>query len=178
MRIGFDLDKILINTPPLIPEIIIERLYGVKTNGILKYRFPSKLEQLVRILSHYHLFRPGNKRNLEFLRSLTQSKYELYLVSSRFGFLKQMTAKIVKKHGLEKIFDELHFNYDNEQPHVFKNNLIKKLKIDKYVDDDLYLLKFIASRNNKTKLYWFNKKLDKKISNNILAIKDISKILD
>lgn len=179
MRIGFDLDNIFINTPPIIPQSIIERLYRGKTNGELKYRYPSHAEQRIRIMSHAALLRPAIKKNIIFIKSLSKdSKHDLYLISSRFNFLKKQTEGIVKKHNLEQIFNKLLFNFENRQPHIFKLENIKKLELDKFIDDDLYLLKYIASRNNKTRLYWLNRKLNKNISKNIRAITQISDILN
>ncbi len=178
MQIGFDLDNIFINTPPIIPHSVIERLYRGKTNGILKYRYPSKTEQLIRILSHSPFFRPAIKKNLSFVKSLSSDAgHSLYLISSRFSFLKKNTEAIVKKQKLEKIFNKLYFNYENQQPHLFKLETIKNLKLDKFVDDDLYLLKYIAGKNNHVKLYWLNKKINKKISNNIHGITSLSDVL-
>lgn len=178
MHIGFDLDKIFIDTPPLIPDWVIERLYRKKANGILLYRIPSRQEQWVRILSHTPLLRPSIKHNMRFLQSLSQTENKLFLISSRFGFLSRITNSVVKKHKLDKVFDELYFNFDNKQPHIFKSEVINRLKLDKYTDDDLPLLKYIASRNNKVKLYWLNKKLNKKISSNITAITDLQTMLN
>ena len=62
MNIGFDLDNVLIGTPPLIPQSIIERLYRIKTNGELMYRIPSKFEQIIRVASHHSTLRPAIKK--------------------------------------------------------------------------------------------------------------------
>jgi hypothetical protein len=174
MNIGFDLDNVFINTPPFVPHAVIERLYRKKANGILLYRIPSRKEQIIRMLSHYHPFRPVIKDNMQVLQNLPKSDHKLYLISSRFGFLRTITNQLVKKHKLDTIFDELHFNFDNRQPHIFKSDIINTLKLDKFVDDDLYLLKYIASKNNKIKLYWLNKKVQKKLSANITAITRLS----
>ena len=64
MKIGFDLDNIFINTPPIIPQRIIERLYRGKMNGELKYRYPSKFEQKIREISHASFLRPVVKKNI------------------------------------------------------------------------------------------------------------------
>ncbi len=176
MRIGFDLDNIFINHPPFIPGSIIERLYRKKTNGSLEYRIPSHYEQFVRRISHAAFLRPPIKSNLEILSSIQKNKHLLYLVSSRFGFLKKPTEQLVKKYKLNSLFSELYFNFHNKQPHEFKDEIIRKLKIDIYIDDDLYLLKYIAGKNNKVKLFWLNNKNNKRISQNITAITSLKDI--
>ena len=78
MKIGFDLDKIFVDYPPLIPDALIDRLYKRKTKNELIYRIPSRPEQLLRQLSHYHGFRAPITDNITFLHSLPKKKYTLF----------------------------------------------------------------------------------------------------
>jgi hypothetical protein len=144
---------------------------------VLIYRIPSKQEQIIRLASHYPLFRPPIKKNLAFLRSITKDGHTFYLISSRYEFLRNMTNRIIKKYKLDILFHKLFFNYENIQPHVFKSKMVNKLKLERYVDDDLHLLKYIAGRNNRIKLYWFNNKIDKQLSGNLKAITNLADIL-
>lgn len=178
MNIGFDLDKIFINNPPFIPSTIIEKLYRKKANGILLYRMPSRPEQLLRLFTHYPLFRPLIKKNIEFVKLLSaQNSHKYYLISSRFKFLQKRTEKLTKKLNFEKVFHGIHFNFTNKQPHLFKNEVIKNLKIDRYVDDDLPLLKFLAKENPKIRFFWFNNKKKEELGKNLHAITHLSEIL-
>lgn len=177
MKIGFDLDKVLVDYPPLVPDIVIDKLYKKKANGSLIYRFPNTLEQRIRKISHHPLLRPGIKNNLTFLKSIPKTKHKLYLVSSRFGFLEMETARIMKNLGLNDVFDEIYFNFKNEQPHEFKEKIITKLKLDLYVDDDFPLIKYVAKRNKKTQFFWLTRKRKhEKLTRNIIAIDQISDI--
>jgi len=183
MTIGFDLDKIFINTPPLIPNSIIQRLYGQKINGKLVYRIPSQPEQVFRKMTHHPLFRPPIKSNLNFLKSISKENNKLYLISSRYGFLKKETNQVITHYGLDKIFDGLYFNFSNEQPHVFKNKLLKELHLDIYVDDDLSLLQYVAKDNPKTKFFWLETdeyahalKQHKNLHPNVVPIRQLAHI--
>lgn len=177
MNIGIDLDKVLIDYPPFIPKAVIDCLYKQKTNGALLYRFPSKPEQFLRLLTHYSFFRPPIIENIEFVKKICRkNKNKHYLISSRFGFLKKRTYALIQKYKLNKIFDEMYFNFENKQPHLFKNGVIKKLKIDHYVDDDLPLLQFLAEENQKTKFFWLNDKHTKILRKNLFAITKLSEI--
>lgn len=178
MNIGFDLDKIFVDYPPFIPDKIIDKLYKKKVNGVLLYRIPRKPEQFVRKLSHLPIFRPKIQKNIDFLKDISRDKHKLYLISSRFGFLENETLRLMQKLGFDKVFSGLYFNFQNLQPHIFKNDLMKKLKIDMYVDDDLPLLEYIAKNNKNTKFFWLNKNPDKIVSEkNIFSIPRISDIL-
>ncbi len=114
MNIGFDLDGIFINTPPLVPKELIEKLYKKKDNGVLLYKIPSSSEQLFRKATHLPMFRPPIKDNLKFLKSISKKDHKLYLISSRFKFLEKETNQLVKKYGLDTVFDGIYFNFDNK----------------------------------------------------------------
>lgn len=178
MNIGFDLDRVFINYPPFVPGEVIEKFYKKKSNGVLLYRIPNRTEQMFRILLHHPLFRQPIKSNLAFLQTLPKDKHNLYLISSRFGFLKKRTDALVKKNQLDKVFNGLHFNFANQQPHIFKSEIIKKRKLDVYVDDDLSLLKYVAKHNPHTKFFWLNPKGRKHmITKNLFAITHLSDIV-
>lgn len=179
MNIGFDLDKVFIAYPPFLPSVLFDKLYKEKDNGVLLYRIPTYPEQQLRKLLHLPILRPGIKENLEFLRGISKKEHKLYLISSRYKFLEGATKKLIKKHGFDKIFDGMYFNFENEQAHVFKNRIIKQLHLDYYVDDDLSLLKHVAKDNLKTKFFWFTSHAGgKHLPENISAISKLSRMID
>lgn len=177
MKLGFDLDKIFIDTPPIIPDMIIEKLYRKTYSRTLSYRIPSSTEQIIRRYSHIPFFRPPIMNNISFAKSLKKKKYPLFLLSSRFSFLHDKTAAIVKKYKLDSIFTKMYFNDKNEQPHIFKNKILQKIDIQRYIDDDLLLLQFVAKNHPDKKFYWYNKKINKRIGKNLSAIMNLSEIL-
>lgn len=178
MNIGFDLDKIFIDTPPLIPKKIIEKLYKKKDNGVLLYRIPSRTEQIFRMMTHWDILRQPLKENLDFLESLPKDNNKFYLISSRFKFLEKKTQTLIKKYNFDKIFSGMYFNFKNDQPHLFKNKIISDLKLDLYIDDDLSLLEYVAKHNPKTKFFWLDTKKDRTISApNIKNISNLSEII-
>lgn len=178
MKIGFDLDKVFIDYPPLVPDAVIDRLYKKKSNGTLSYRFPSKPEIFLRKFSHFPIFRPCIKENMDFLKSIPRKNNKIYLISSRYGFLKKETEEILKQRGLDKLFDGIFFNFENYQPHIFKDQKINMLKLDIYVDDDFSLLKYVAKKNKKTKFFWLNSKTKPlHLTRNIFAINVLPDIL-
>ena len=177
MNIGFDLDKIFINVPPFVPKQFVDFLYKGRFRGPLRYRTPSRIEKIIRIFSHYPIFRPPISKNMNYIKSLAlENKNKYYLISSRFSFLKKNTDALIKRYEFDKIFDSMHFNILDTQPHKFKNDMIKKLNLDMFVDDDLDLLKFLAHKNYKIKFFWLNQKENKLIEENLYAIKNIADI--
>lgn len=176
MNIGFDLDGIFINTPPFVPKKLIDWLYRGHDHNLF-YRIPSRVEQFVRILTHYPILRPLMKKNRELMRDVAWDGNKYYLISSRFGFLKNRTEAIVAKYNFDKIFNGMYFNFNNEQPNIFKERVLRKLMIDRYVDDDLPLLRYLTSRNPKARFYWLNEKKSGALENNLFAITHLSAII-
>lgn len=184
MNIGFDLDRVFINTPPFIPGGIFNKFYKKKDNGVLLYRIPSRTEQIFRRAIHFPFLRPPIEENLAILKSISKKDNKLYLISSRYKFLESVTNELVKKYHLDEIFDKLYFNYENQQPHIFKNEILKKLKLDMYIDDDLSLLQFVAKDNPKTKFYWLEtdekesaRAHHKTLAKNVFPISRLSNII-
>lgn len=180
-RIGFDFDKVFVSYPPLVPSFVIDFLYrrsfslGFGNNNMLSYRFPGKLEQRIRILSHNPIFRHPIRNNLASLDRISKTiPCELYLISSRFSFLKPRTEEWVTKNNIRSYFEELYFNYKNLQPHIFKNQVIKKLKLDEFIDDDLDLILFLSLRNPSVQFYWIsNRNLNKPLPKNVTQVKNL-----
>lgn len=159
MNIGFDFDRVLVNYPPFVPAWLIDWLYRRHDKKELTYRIPrSKGEQLLRKVSHFHLFRPKIQDNIEFVCHFPHNPHahNLYLISSRYKFLENITHKLLRRYGLKDTFCSVNLNTKNEQPHFFKEKAIKRLKINLYIDDDLDLLKYLHKTCPQTKFIWYN----------------------
>src|SRR5207244_2295988 len=152
----FDFDKVFVDYPPLIPNFLIDWFYKTK-NHKLTYRFPGILEQKIRILSHHHVLRPPIEENIRSFAKIAQDrKYELFLVSGRFGFLEDRTKHWLYTYNFEHYFKQIHFNFENEQPHLFKERIITHLQIDTFIDDDLDLLFYLADKHPDISFFWVN----------------------
>lgn len=188
-RIGFDFDKVFVSYPPIIPDKLIDFLYKGKVallrekspkNLKLEYRMPGDLEKKIRIISHSYLFRPPISKNIKSLRLINKkTNHKLFLISSRFSFLKDRTNYWLDRNKLKEEFFDIHFNYNNLQPHIFKERMIKKNKITDYVDDDLDLLVYTAQKLPDLNFYWLtdSKKSDyKNLPKNIKIVKSVREI--
>lgn len=157
MIIAFDLDGIFIGSPPFVPKRLIEWLYRGPQNQKLKYRYPTtKFEQQIRKLSHLGFLRPSISKNAEFLKNFSKSDNQIYLVSSRYQFLESLTLKLLEKYSIKNNLTKIYLNTENEQPHLFKEKMIKKLKINIFIDDDLKLLMYLRSCCPDTKLFFYD----------------------
>lgn len=158
IKIAFDLDGIIIDKPPLIPKKLLERLFKGKGNGKLHYRFPhSKLEQKIRKLSHFYLFRPPIRKNIEFIKKLANdNNYELFVVSGRYSFIKDETKVWFEKRGLENVFKNIFLNSSDKQPHLFKEEKLREIDADIFVDDDCLIITYLLDKIKGLKIFCYS----------------------
>lgn len=153
LKIGFDLDGVLVDKPPLVSKKIVESFFKGYRKG-LNYRFPeSVLEQKLRQASHFYFFRPPLKKNLRLVKKLhRQKRYQLYLISSRYSFLKDQTQNWLEKRGVAGFFEKICLNLRNEQPHFFKEKILEQLGLDFYFEDDPLIHSYLGKKLKKTKV--------------------------
>ena len=154
IRIGFDLDGVLVDKPPLIPKKWLEYLFRGRSKNGLHYRYPkTKLEIWIRKLSHFYLFRPPLKENIKFIKKLKKQKHELYIISGRYSFLEKETKVWLKKRRLSSLFKKVFINLKGEQPYLFKERVIRQLKLDCYFEDDGDTVNFLRLKF-RNKIFW------------------------
>lgn len=175
MTIGFDLDGVFIDKPPLVPKWLIERLYR-SSSKTLTYRIPSKPEQVVRKLTHIPFLRPPIRKNIAHILEHQELRSSFFLITSRFSFLRKETTALLKKNNLDSCFSKIIINSQDMQPHVYKHKMLRRFKIVRYVDDDLPLLMYLADRNPSVTFYYLNDIHNKNLHENIIAITDLSDI--
>lgn len=165
IKIGFDLDGVIVGKPFFIPRKLLEWLVRSHNNQQKKYRFPKlKVEIWLRKTSHHWLLRPPLKRNLEKIRELSQlNNLDLYSVSGRYGFLQNRTRKWIQKNKLKKLFKGIYINDKNQQPHLFKEKMIEKLGLDYFFDDDPIIINHLKKTTPRTKFYLIKKDGDPKL---------------
>lgn len=158
IKIAFDLDGVIIDKPPIIPKRLLERLFRGDGGKSLHYRFPaSKIEQAIRKISHFYLFRPPIRKNIEFIRELTKDKrYELYIVSARYSFIEKETFKWLEKRKINNIFKGIYLNIKDEQPHLFKEKILSELKPDIFIDDDGLIADYLGEKFINIKICCFS----------------------
>lgn len=153
------MDGVIVGKPFFVPKRLLEWLVRGHSNSQKKYRFPNlKAEIWLRKTSHHWLFRPPLKKNLAIIKKLSRKKdFELYIVSSRYSFLKKRTEQWFKKHKIEKIIKEAYLNFKDEQPHLFKEKIVKNLSLDYFFDDDPIVINHLQKTIEKTKFHLIEK---------------------
>lgn len=180
IRIGLDLDGVLVDKPPFVPKRLLEWLVRGHKNKRLTYRYPAlRFERWLRWFSHHPIFRPPIRENLEFIKKISKKKeYELYLISGRYSFLEDRTWKWLRRYQIDGLFEQVSINLADEQPHLFKEKAIKDLKINFFIDDDLPLAKYLANSTPRVEIFCFDQKRKRQSFSSVSLINALEEIFD
>ncbi len=168
LRVGFDLDGVLLYNPARIARPIIvffKKIFFEKE--VDKFHYPqTKIQKIIWLMFHKIVFGPAI--GYEELKKLIKSKkINAYIITGRNESLKNDFKHWMKKLEAKKYFSGYYFNDMNEQPYEFKRKMIQKLKLDLYVEDNWDIVKNInlkpKTRNSKIKIFWIYNILDRNI---------------
>ena len=170
LKVGFDLDGVLLYNPARIfrPIIYFIKKYILKRNTNQFYYPKNKLEQLIWLFLHKSsLFpAPGVK---EIKQLIKEKKIKAYVISARYESLREDFLFWKKKIDPENLFSSWYYNEKNDQPHLYKEKMIKKLNLDIFVEDNWDIVKYLKTQNSKlksgkkTKIFWIYNLLDRNI---------------
>lgn len=159
IRVGFDFDGVLFynatrNLRPFI-YFVKRYLFGITK---IKFYIPHRpLTQRIAIFLHKSSTRPNRGFEL-FLKLLNNPRFETYIITARPSFMKDDIHQILKPYPLNGL-KEIIQNKKDEQPHLYKEALIKKLKLDFYVDDNWDIVKHL-SEQTQARIIWIDNTVD------------------
>lgn len=159
LSIGFDLDGVLLYNPARIvrPFIAFAKKNFLKRN-INKFYYPkNRIEQFIWNILHKSSIWPASGIN-QLLDLAKRRKIKVYIISARYEFLKKDFEFWIKKIDPTKKFSGYYFNDKNEQPHLYKEKMIKELGLDIFVEDNwdivVHLRDKLKVKSEKFKVYW------------------------
>ncbi len=163
-RIGFDLDGVILYNPIRIirPIVAFAKKIFVRKADVFTYYPKTKFERFLWMLAHKTSFfvSPGFKKII----ALSKDKnIEIYLITSRFSFLKNDLENWLRKINSHMIFKQCFYNEKDERAHFYKERLIKQLDLDFFVEDNLDIVNHL-NKSTKTKVLWIYNVLDRKIN--------------
>ncbi|MCR4264404.1 MAG: hypothetical protein NUV98_06840 [Candidatus Roizmanbacteria bacterium] len=171
LRIGFDFDGVIAYNPL--------RVLRRPAMGMKQFFFPSseltfpiprqKTFRFLWELAHETSFFPSYGF-AELKRLLRGKKIEAYILTGRFSFLEDNLRRWLVKWNADNMFTGIYVNKEFEQPHHFKEQMLKKLKLDYYVEDNLDIVTYLltskqikANRKNTTEIHWIYNFLDRNV---------------
>jgi len=165
LRVGFDLDGVILYNPARIVRPLVvfikERLFKITKTQFFVPTNP--VDQWIWKFFHYSsLFTSGG---LEEIKKLSrEGKIEAYIITGRYGFLRDDFEKWLTKIDAKKYFKQTLLNERNEQPHLFKLKTIEKLRLDVFVEDNWDIVqKLNQNGKSKTKVLWIYNIFDRTI---------------
>lgn len=161
LRIGFDMDGVLLYNPGRIIRPFVSSIKKVFLHKKkLAFYYPKTAHEKLfwRFVHKSSIFNaPGLS---EITTLVNEGKIEAYLITARYNFLGATVEGWVKKNNLENTFKGVYYNSKDEQPHEFKERMIKKLKLEMYVEDNFDIVNHL-SKTTSAEIIWIYNIFDK-----------------
>lgn len=157
LRIGFDLDGVVLYNPARIirrPVTMIKHIFVPKKEK--RFYIPrTKPEKALWHLLHWSSFMvsPGFHNIHAMAR---KGLIEPYIVTARYSFLKKDFEYWAKKLNFPVHFKGHFMNEKNEQPHEFKERMVRELKLDMFVEDNLNIVEHLNKTTDCEVLWIYN----------------------
>ncbi len=171
IRVGLDFDGVVAYNPLRIvrwPIAYFKRqILGINK---LSFFYPQANWQkyIWKILHESSIF-PAKGTGL--LKKLVkQGNIEVHLVTARYSFLDDHLYQWLEKYHLRKLFKTINLNKQDEQPHLFKEKMVRKYRLDYFVEDNWDIVKYLNSQpkagrplaeKQDVKIYWIYNILDR-----------------
>ncbi len=137
LKVGLDLDGVILYNPARIgrPLVTFAKKYilGQKKK---KFTVPKGAIEK-KVWAWLHKTSIFQAAGMDEIKSLTEKGLiEPYIITARFSYLKDDIESWLKKIGAQKFIKEWYYNKNDEQPHLYKENMLNKLGIDIYIEDN------------------------------------------
>ncbi len=176
LKVGFDMDGVLLYNPARIVRPLIsafkKKKIGFKRDELEFFVPKPGFQQVMWDFVHKSscFIAPGFN---EIMKLRDEGLIEPYLITARFAHLEKDFNRWMKKMNADTVFVEHIMNHQDEQPHLFKEKMIKKLKLDYFVEDNWDIVGHLDKVCSETKIYWITNILDKgyEYPNKFLSLK-------
>jgi hypothetical protein len=164
LRVGFDLDGVVLYNPLRFARPVIafvKKMFFKKKD--LRFRYPKNFLERWLLIT-YHKFSLYPASGFEELKKMSLSgKIEPYIITSRYDLFKTDFKKSMEQISADKIFKACFYNQNDEQPHIYKEAMIKKLKLDVFIEDNWNIVQYLNEKCPQTKILWIYNFVDKRI---------------
>ncbi len=165
LRIGLDLDGVILYNPARIvrPAIVGFKKLFVKGRVSTFYVPHKPWEKRLWYLFHKSSLyvSPGF---WTFKRWALEGRIELYIITARYSFLKPDLEAWMHKIGAHDFVKEVIYNSHDEQPHLYKEKIIRRHKLDIFVEDNWDVVKHLVHHDVPTRVFWIYNILDRRIN--------------
>lgn len=160
--IGLDFDGVVAYNPARLARFPIsfvkQHLFGVKKVQFFVPKTP--MQRAFWALGHETSMFPSYGASL--LRQLTHDGLvEAHLVTARFGYLENGLYAFLRRWDLLDCFRTITLNKNEEQPHEFKERLVKAKKFTYYIEDNWDIVSHLSQRQIHTDIHWIYNLFDR-----------------
>ena len=161
IKVGLDFDGVVAYNPFRVSRpltaFLKHNILGIKK---LRFWYPQKTwQRIFWIIIHESSIYPA--KGIDLLRQLVEEeRVEAHLITARYGFLDDHLFKWLNKHQLKDLFKTINLNKKDEQPHFFKEQMIRKHDLDIFIEDNLDIVKHLHGKH-RTQIYWIYNILDR-----------------
>lgn len=165
IRVGFDFDGVIMYNPlrvirPLMSYLKIKKV--VKRKELVFFHPKTNWQKVLWLIAHQSSLFPG--KGIGLLTELIQEgKIEPVLITGRSSFLFSDMLFKLKVFGLAGLFKQIHVSKNNEQPHLFKEKLLKELRLDYFVEDNWDIVNYLRNSQTRVPVFWIANWADRKI---------------
>lgn len=167
LKVGFDLDGVILYNPirtlrPFAKKIlkpVKTALFHQKREAF--YQPKSSFEKFLWRIIHLTSFKI-NKGYGDLINLAKDKNIKFYLITGRYGFLKSDYEAWLKKIRATEVFEECYINNQSVQPNIFKEKMIKKLKLDVYVEDNWDIIEKL-NHHTGAEILWMTNLADRMI---------------
>lgn len=160
--IGLDFDGVVAYNPARLARLPISLVKRslLKIPQVSFFVPKTPLQRLLWAAGHETSVFPALGTGL--LRRLTkEGVIEAHLVTGRFGFLEAGLLRFLRRWGLADTFASVTINNREEQPHRFKERVIRTKKFDYYIEDNWDIVNHLYTQKLSTRVYWIYNLFDR-----------------
>lgn|SRR3989344_1872251 len=161
VRIGLDFDGVVAYNPFRIIRAPI-KWFKREVLGINRLSFfvpKNAWQKIMWVVVHESSVFPS--QGVEMLKNRVDGlKVEFHLITGRYGFLEHNLRTWLTRNKLEKCFKSININEHGEQPHVFKEQMVGKLGLDVYIEDNLDIVMYLQ-KLKRCRVMWVYNMLDR-----------------
>jgi len=179
LKVGFDLDGVILYNPArVLRPVVVQIKKRVLKRSLGQFYYPKNVwEQFVWNILHKSSVwpAPGTKLLLDLAK---RKKINAYIISGRYESLKTDFKRWINKIDPNGYFSGHYYNETNDQPHLYKERMIKKLALDIYVEDNWDIVTHLTQnlkvppkarlakggKSQNCKIFWIYNILDRNIS--------------
>ena len=161
IKIGVDFDGVLAYNPFRViraPVTYVKK--NVFKNRKTHFFIPkNELEKIIWTILHESSVFPAN--GVELLKEkVAAGEIEAHLVTARYSFLEKNLYTWLDSHNLRDIFKTITINEHDEQPHIYKERVIKEHEFDYFIEDNFDIVEHLVKKTD-SKILWIYNLLDR-----------------